>query len=77
MTASAIHINFTLSLIFHIHANTPKLNQVNVEKIVKITQYDSNVPEKANLVHNSMYHTSFQSGIRKEISNIIAIVKYV
>ena len=76
-TMRAIHINFTLSFIFHIPANTLKLNRENMENNVNITQYDKRTHENANLVHNNMYQVSFHKGIKKEISNIIAIVKYV
>ena len=76
-TARAIHINFTLSFIFHIHANTLKLNQVNVENNVNITQYDNSTHEKANFFHNNIYHVSFQSGIKKLMSSNIAITRYV
>ena len=72
---SAIHINFTLSLIFPIQANTPKLNQAKVENNVNITPYDNNTPENANLVHNSMYPVSFHRGIKKLINNITAIAR--
>ena len=75
--ASQIHINFTLCLIFHIHANTLKLNAENIVNNVNITQYDNKVPENANLVHSRINPISFQSGIIKLISSIKAILKYV
>ncbi|MBQ2600067.1 hypothetical protein II582_01530 [bacterium] len=62
-------------MIFHIQANTLKLNQVNVENNVNITQYDNSTHENANLVHNKIYHVSFQSGIKKPISSNIAITR--
>ena len=74
-TIRAIHINFTLSFIFHIPAKTLKLNREKIENKENITQYDINVPEKANLVHNSTYPVSFHSGIKKLINNMIAIVR--
>jgi hypothetical protein len=76
-TTKAIHINFTLSFIFHIPANTLKLNRVKIENRENTTQYDNNIPEKANFVHKSIYHTSLPNGIRKLINNIKASPRYV
>lgn len=76
-TTKAIPINFTLSFIFHIPANTLKLNHVRIENHENITQYDNSTPEKANFVHKSIYHTSLPIGIRKLINNIKASVRYV
>ena len=76
-TTKAIPINFTLSLIFHIPANTLKLNHVRIENHENITQYDNRTQEKANFVHKSIYHTSLPNGIRKLINNIKARVRYV
>lgn len=76
-TTNAIHINFTLSFIFHIHANTLKLNQVKTLNKENMAPYDNNVHEKENLVHNSINHISFHNGIKKLTSKKIDIGKYV
>ena len=74
---NAIHINFTLSFIFHIQAKTLKLNHVKMVKIEKIAHQDNNTPEKTNLFHNNVSAVSGHNGIKKQRSRNTAQVKYV
>jgi hypothetical protein len=72
-----IHNIFTLSLIFHIQANTEKLNQTNMVNTVKIAHQDSSVHENTNFCPKSINAISGHTAIINTANKKEKTKKYV